>query len=75
MAKSKLVEANKFISLTVAMISMISLEVAMIYQFGSNDSDFKLVMTMVTGFVVAIVNSFMAIYMIVKANKKLRVTD
>ena len=70
--KSPILSANKFIGLTVAMISMISLEVAMIYQFGSNDSEFKLIMTSITGFLVAIVNSGMAIYMIVKANKNLK---
>ena len=70
--KSPILSANKFISLTVAMISMISLEVAMIYQFGSNDSEFKLTMTSITGFIVAIINSVMAIYMIVKANKNLK---
>lgn len=70
--KSPILLANKFISLTVAMISMISLEVAMIYKFGSNDSEFKLIMIVVTGFVVAIINSILAIYMIVKANKELK---
>lgn len=70
--KSPILSANKFISLTVAMISMISLEVAMIYQFGSNDSEFKLVMTSITGLAVVVINSFMAIYMIVKANKNLK---
>ena len=54
------------------MISMISLEVAMIYQFGSNDSNFKLIMTSCTGFGVSLINSLMAIYMIYKANKYLK---
>ena len=44
----------------------------MIYQFGSNDSEFKLVMTSITGLAVVVINSFMAIYMIVKANKNLK---
>ena len=70
--KSPILSANKFISLTVAMISMISLEVAMIYQFGSNDSEFKLITTSITGLAVVVINSFMAIYMIVKANKNLK---
>lgn len=71
--KSPILIANKCINLTVAMISMISLEVAMIYQFGSNDSDFKLIMTSVTGLGVCIINSFMAIYMIIKSNEYLKI--
>jgi hypothetical protein len=54
------------------MISIISLEVAMIYEFGNNDSNFKLIMTACTGFGVALINSFMSIYMIVSANNKLK---
>ena len=61
--------ASKCINLTVAMISMISLEVAMIYQFGSNDSNFKLVMTSITGFCVVLINSLMSIFMIAKVSK------
>ncbi len=70
--KSPTLIVSKCINLTVAMISMISLEVAMIYQFGSNDSSFKLIMSSITGLGVCIINSFMAIYMIVKANKYLK---
>ena len=69
---SPLLAATKCINLTVAMISMISLEVAMVSQFGSNDSEFKMIMTSIMGFVVCIINTFMSIYMIVKANKKLK---
>lgn len=67
-----IIASSKCINLTVAMISMISLEVAMIYQFGDNDSSFKVLMTFCTGFGVYAINSFMAIYMIVKANKNLK---
>lgn len=70
--KSPIIIASKCINLTVAMISMISLEVAMIYQFGSNDSNLKLVMTACTGFGVCIINSFMAIYIIIKANQYMK---
>lgn len=69
---SPILTSNKCINLTVAMISMISLEVAMVYQFGNNDSNFKLIMTASMGFAICIINSFMAIYMIIKANKNLR---
>ena len=61
--------ASKCINLTVAMISMISLEVAMVYQFGNNDSYFKSMMTSSMGFVICIVNTIMAIDMIIKGSK------
>lgn len=67
-----IIVSSKCINLTVAMISMISLEVAMIYQFGNNDSDFKLVMTTSMGLVICIINSFMAIYMIINVNNNLK---
>lgn len=67
--KSKILTASKCINLTVAMISMMSLEVAMIYQFGNNDIEFKNTMIGITGFAVAIINSIMAIYIIRKSIK------
>ena len=69
---SPILSASKFINLTVAMISMLSLEVAMIYQFGDNDETFRLTMVACTGFAIVIINSIMAIYMIVKAKKNLK---
>ncbi len=68
--KSPILTASKCINLTVAMISIISLEVAMIYQFGDNDITFKNTMIGITGFAVAIINSSMAIYMILKSKKR-----
>lgn len=67
--KNPIIIARKCISLSVAMISMLSLEVAMIYQFGNNDSNFKLVMVSFTGFGIVFVNTIMSIIMIIKANK------
>lgn len=72
--KSPILVASKCINLTVAMISMVSLEVAMISHFGSNDGNFKLIMTACTGFGICVINSFMAIYMVVKANRYLKNT-
>lgn len=69
---SPIIAASKCINLTVAMISMVSLEVAMIYQFGNNDPNFKLIMTASMGFAICLINSFMAIYMIIKANNNLK---
>lgn len=68
---SPVIISSKCINLTVAMISMVSLEVAMIYQFGDNASNFKLIMTAAMGFGICVINSCMAIYMIRKANKNL----
>ena len=70
--KSPLLASSKCINLTVAMISMISLEVAMVSQFGTNDSEFKMITTSIMGFVACIINTSMSIYMIVRANKKLK---
>ena len=41
----------------------------MIYQFGDNDLVFLNMMIQISGFVVVIINSLMAIYIIYKANK------
>ncbi len=64
--------ASKFINLTVAMISMLSLEVAMIYQFGNNDLDFRRLMIGIFGGAICAINTFMAIYMIFRANRNLK---
>ena len=69
---SPLLASSKCLNLTLAMISMISLEVAMVSEFGTNDSEFKIIMTSIMGFVVCIINTSMSIYMIVRANKKLK---
>ncbi len=69
---SPLLASSKCINLTVVMISMISLEVAMVSEFGTNDSEFKMLMTSLMGFVVCIVNTSMSIYMIKRANQKLK---
>lgn len=69
---SPVIASSKCINLTVAMISMVSLEVAMVYQFGNNDYNFKLIMTASMGFTICLINSFMAIYMILKGNNNLK---
>ncbi len=69
---SPLLASSKCLNLTVAMISMISLEVAMVSEFGTNDNEFKIIMTSIMGFVVCLINTSMSIYMIVRANKKLK---
>lgn len=61
--------ASKCLNFTVAMVSMISLEVAMVSKFGNNDAEFKNIMTSLMGLGIFIINSLMSIYMIYKANK------
>lgn len=58
--KSPMLIASKCINLTVAMI----------YQFGDNDIAFKNMMIGITGFAVAIINSLMAVYLIIKGRTK-----
>lgn len=72
-SKSPVLLASKAIKVTVAMISILSLEVAMINRFGGNDLEFKTLMTGWVGLFICVINSIMAIYLIVKANKNLRV--
>ncbi len=69
---SPLLASSKCINLTVAMISMISLEVAMVSEFGTNDNSFKIIMTSIMGGVTCLINTAMSIYMIARANKKLK---
>ncbi len=70
---SPLVIASKCINLTVAMISMISLETAMLTQFGSNDDFyFNTVVIACTGFGVCLVNSIMSVIMIWYSNKNIK---
>ncbi len=69
---SPLLAASKCINLTVAMIAVISLEVAMVSEFGTNDDEFKMIMTCAMGFVACIVNTAMSVYMIAVADKRLK---
>lgn len=70
-ANHPLILASKCINLTVAMISMLSLEVAMIERFG-DDTSFKIIMTGSGGVAIVLINSIIALYMIVKSNRNIR---
>ena len=71
--KSPVLSAAKVINLTAALVSMLSLETAMIAQFDTtNDPTFRRTMTAVTGFAVCVFVLSMAVYMIVRANKALK---
>lgn len=68
---SPVLQASKFINLTVAMVAMISLEVAMISKF-SDDSSLKMTMTGALGFVVCLINFLISLYMIINASKNMK---
>lgn len=67
-----LYRAAKVISLTAALVSMLSLETAMLAQFGSDEAEFRRTMLGVSGGVVCAFVLAMAIYMIVRSTKQLR---
>lgn len=70
---SPILSAAKGINLTAAMVSMLSLETAMLTQFGAaDDAGFRQMMTALTGAGVCVVVTGMAVYMIVHAAKRLK---
>lgn len=72
---SPVLSATKAVNLTAALVSMLSLETAMLSQFDSGeDPVFRRTMTAVTGFCVCVFVLGMAIFMIVRSSKKLKET-
>ena len=70
---SPVLSAIKVVSLTAAMVAMLSLEAAMLAQFGADDDPtFRGTMLGVSGLVVSLIILGMAVYMIVNANKKMK---
>ncbi len=70
---SPILSAAKAINLVAAMVSILSLETAMLAQFGGNDDPmFRKAMTAATGGGVCTIVIGMAIYMIWRANKNLK---
>lgn len=70
---SPVLSAIKAVNLTAALVSMLSLETAMISQFDSGeDPIFRRTMTAVTGFCVCAFVLGMAIFMLVRSSKKLK---
>lgn len=70
---SPILSAAKAISLVAALVSILSLETAMLAQFGSEDGPlFRKVMTGATGGGVCVIVLGMALFMIVKASKQLK---
>lgn len=69
---SPILSAAKVVNLTTALVSIFSLETAMITQFGAGQAYFRLVMTSVTAFAVCAIVLGLAIFMVYSANRKLR---
>ena len=69
---SPIMSAAKAINLTAALVSMLSLETAMLAQFGEDDVRFRLIMTSATGAGVCTIVLGMAIFMIAKSTKALK---
>lgn len=71
--RSPVMSASKAIKLAAALVSMLSLETAMLTEFGREDNPeaFRRIMTGATGGCVCLIVLGMALYMIVTATKKL----
>lgn len=70
---SPVMSAAKVISLTAALVSMLSLETAMLTQFGAADDPlFRRMMTISTGAGISVIVLGMAIFMIVKSTKQMK---
>jgi divalent metal cation (Fe/Co/Zn/Cd) transporter len=69
---SPVLSAAKAVSLTAALVSMLSLETAMLAEFGNDDSVLRFWMTGISGGVVCAFVLAMAIYMIVRSAKNLK---
>lgn len=72
---SPVLSAAKAISLAAALVSMLSLETAMLTEFGSGDDLTRQLLTGLTGGAVCLIILLMALVMILKANRQLRLLD
>lgn len=72
--KSPVMSAAKVIKLAAALVSMLSLETAMLTQFenGENPADFRQVMTGITGGCVCVIVLAIAVFMIAQSTKQLK---
>lgn len=70
---SPVMSAAKVINLTAALVSMLSLETAMLTQFGAaDDPAFRQIMTASTGAAISLIVLVMAVFMIVHSTKHLK---
>lgn len=69
---SPLLSAAKAVSLTAALVSMLSLETAMLAQFGEDQSQFRRMMTGASGGAVCVFVLGLAVYMIIRSSRQLK---
>lgn len=70
---SPVMSAAKVINLTAALVSLLSLETAMLTQFGAaNDPMFRQIMTASTGAGISLIVLGMAVFMIVRSTRQMR---
>lgn len=70
---SPVMSAAKVISLTEALVSMLSLETAMLTQFGAaDDPRFRRIMTTSTGAGISVIVTGMAVFMIVRSTRQMK---
>ena len=71
---SPLMSAAKVINLAAALVSMLSLETAMLAQFHDNENPeaFRQIMTGITGSCVCVLVLGMAVYMIIRSTRQLK---
>ena len=69
---SPVMSAAKAINLVAALVSILSLETAMLAQFGGDDETFRAIMTGATGGGVCIIVIGMAVYMIWRSTRQIR---
>ena len=67
-----IISAMNIITFVASMVSMLSLETALMAQFGDGDSIFRRTMTAITGGAVCVIVLGLAVYMIVRSSKKLK---
>ena len=70
---SPVISAAKAIKFVAALVSMLSLTTAMITQFGNDDENFRKLMTGTVGGGVCTIVIIMAIFMIIRSNKNLKI--
>lgn len=72
--ESPVMLAARSINLTAALVSILSLETAMLTAFGSSDDpQFRQIMTACTGSAICLIVLVMAIYMIVRSSKEIKI--
>ena len=70
--KSPVLSASKAITFTGAMMSVMALQTAMIATFGEEDAVFRQTANTITGSVVCVSSVVIAVFMIIRATKKIR---